>query len=54
MDKEKLQTLRDHLLVKYMNGPDYIRNNPNLSPEEVCEHFTALKDLREIERRLEE
>ena len=54
MSREKLITIRDHLLTKYKNGLDYMRNNPNLTPQEVAEHYATLKDLRSVERRLEE
>ena len=53
MEKERLKIIRDMLLIKYINGLDYIRNNPNLTAEEVGEHYTTLKDLREVERRME-
>jgi hypothetical protein len=54
MKKEPFKFIYEHLLRKYMNGLDYIRNNPNLTPQEVSEHYATLKDLREVERRLNE
>jgi hypothetical protein len=54
MNRDKLQLEHDKLLVKYKNGLDYIRNNPKLDAEEVAEHYGVLKELRAIEKMLEE
>lgn len=52
MQKEQLKAIHDHLLIKYINGLDYIRNNPNLPVHEVSEHYAILRELRKIEKRM--
>jgi hypothetical protein len=52
MTKEQLETILQHLIIRYNNGLDYIRNNPDLSQPEVIEHFKILKDIRAIEEQL--
>lgn len=54
MKKDELIKLLEYFTIKYNNGLDYIRNNPNLSREEVVEHYKNLKDMRTIQNQLKE
>jgi len=51
---EKLLLEREKLLIRYVNGLEYMRNNPNLTAEEVNEHYGILKEIRAIEKMLED
>jgi hypothetical protein len=50
----KLLLERENLLIRYVNGLEYMRNNPNLTAEEVNEHYGILKEIRAIEKMLED
>jgi hypothetical protein len=51
---EKLLLEREKLLIRYVNGLEYMRNNPNLTAEEVSEHYGILKEIRAIEKMMED
>jgi hypothetical protein len=48
-DKEIIKKLYELFKTKYINGLDYIRNNPNLTREEVQDHYKNLKDMKALE-----
>jgi len=50
---EALKQLLTQLVIRYNNGLDYIRNNPNLTQEEVREHYDNLKTMRVVQKQLE-